>query len=168
MIRENFLVAAVKKTQESVDSSDYSPLKKMILGSNYGNIGKYVVANMQLSQHLGNTAVSICRRRFKTSDLVLIDVLDEEEEGEAGIAFTEKGIYCWEEDESFVAEIRYDNIAEVDYDDENVIVTTVEGKNIELFCGEDENDEKYSRYMYNFIMDIKEAYEEIKQNEIVQ
>lgn len=144
--------------QEKLDLENASPLRKFILSSDYSAIGNCVVAGSLLSKSLATTATSICRRRFKADDIILMILLDEEEEGEAGIAFTEMGIYCWEEEEEFLAEIMYDSIRDVDYDEESTIVYTMDGKEIELYCGED-TDEKYSRYLYNFIMDIKDALE---------
>ena len=158
MLTEKYVLGMAKTAQEKEDLENASPIRRSILSSNYGDIGECVVAGARISRQLATTAVSICRRRFKAEDLILLVLLDEEEEGEAGIAFTEIGIYYWREDEEFVAEIPYESIQAVDYDEENAIVTTADGKVIELFCGADE-DEKYSRYMYNFIMDIKEALE---------
>lgn len=66
------------------------------------------------------TASTICRRRFRPQDVVLISVLDEEEEGNAGIAFTTDAIYYWEEDDNFVFSVRYSDIRNVDYDSNGV------------------------------------------------
>ena len=141
-----------------VDLENASAIKKFLLTGNYSEIGGYVLAGTSITRKLAITAVSVCRRRFKTEDIVLLVLLDEDEEGEAGIVFTEKGIYQWQEDEEFVAEVRYDAIQSVDYDEENVLITTKDGKNVDLYCGDD-CDEKYSRYMYNFIADIVEFFE---------
>lgn len=151
-------LGAFGKFFEPLNLENAGPVKRILLEHDFIAIGEYVLADSRISRELAVSVAAICRRRFKATDIVVLDILDEKEEGEAGIAFTEKGIYCWEEDETFVAEILYSNIAAVDYEEEYVIITDKEGKEIRLFCG-DEDEVKYSRNMYNYIMDIKEAME---------
>lgn len=144
---------------EKMKLTEYTPIEKFIVGREHERIGNLVIDDFHTSYEEAITAVSVCRRRFKTSDLILLVVLDEEEKGEAGIAFTRTGIYHWKEKEEFVGGVLYDQIQTLDYDEENVMVTDQDGTTLVLWCGED-NGEKYTRYMYNLIMDIKEYVEE--------
>lgn len=134
-------------------------MKSAILGCYLDEISRCVLTGDDITREHAIAAVSICKRKFKIEDIVLMVALDEAEEGESGIAFTEKGIYYWLEDEGFVADIPYGSIKEIDFDQENVIIITADDKKINLFCGGD-IDDKYSRFMYNYIMDLKEEYEE--------
>lgn len=136
-------------------------LREFLLFNNRKEIGKCVLEAGKIVRKHEIAATSICRRKFNVEDIILLVIQDDEEEGEAGIAFTENGIYQWQEKEELVAEVMYDNIKSVDYDEESVIITTKDGKNVDLYC-DDDCDEKYSRYMYNFIADIVEFLEKEK------
>ncbi|MBO4415365.1 MAG: hypothetical protein J5824_05220 [Lachnospiraceae bacterium] len=68
-------------------------------------------------------AATICRRRFKPQEIILLSILDEDEEGEAGVAFTDKAIYCWDEDDNFIFSISYNDIESLDYDSNGVHLT---------------------------------------------
>ena len=159
MLYEHLNCVAQKK-KENLENA--SPMERLILTSQHSDIGSCVLERMLISGELANAATAICRRRFKVMDIVLMVLLDKDEEGEAGIVFTETGIYHWLEDEEFVGEMPYVDIESVDYDEEQVIITDNDGRTVELFCGEDSEEEHYSRYMYNFIMDIKEGLEEMQ------
>ena len=92
--------------------------------------------------------------------MVLLDE-DNDYDGEAGIAFTSKAMYYWLEGDDFRCEIKYDEIASVDFDEESITVEDTDGTCYEIICNTDDDDgEKYSRYMYNMVMDIKEMLEE--------
>ena len=119
-------------------------------------------------------ASTITRRRFKPDDVVMLRFLDEEEEGDAGLAFTTAGIYCWEEDDRYSFGVRYEDILSVDYDEDGVILHVNEndrdGSNvfgmilngdrdsIVIPCETEDDDEKISeiRRMYNLLADLVE------------
>ncbi len=159
-VNRSFL--GVKETKKEENLENASPMERLILTSPHSDIGNCVLEGRLISRDLATAATAICRRRFKAKDIVLMVLLDENEEGESGIVFTETGIYHWLEDEEFMGEILYMDIESVDYDEENVMITDGAGRTVEIFCGEDDDEEHYSRYMYNFIMDIKEGMEEIE------
>ena len=94
--------ATVGRTMTKMDSMAASPLKKFILSCDTDKLGDCVGRGSQISKQLSNAATAICRRRFNRDDIVVMSVLDRDEEGEAGIVFTEKGIYHWLENEEFV------------------------------------------------------------------
>lgn len=151
---DEMVSATVGRTLTKMDSLSASPLKKFILSCDTNKLGDCVLRGSQITMELTNAATAICRRRFKWDEIILMVVLDRNEEGEAGIAFTEKGIYHWLEDEEFVFGLTYEEIDAVGYQGDSVILTTSDDDNVCMFCGENAEEEKYSRYMYNFIADI--------------
>lgn len=116
-----------KNNKEIIDAEavEISPAKSItkdfIFNLDWNDIGPCVLrCDNGENTALTKTAATICRRRFKPADIVLISVLDEDEEGEAGIAFTSKGLYYWDEDDTFVFDVNYADIASVDYDEDSV------------------------------------------------
>ena len=144
----------------SMDTSGAVPVNtsefgKYILGLHYSSIGNDVREIGRIGDDTLTNIVAFCRRRIKKLDIILIDILDEEGEGTDGIAFTEDRILWWENEGIDVNEIFYKDITGVDFGEEYVIIKhNNETTNISL--REDAEEEKYSRYMYNFIMDILE------------
>lgn len=156
---DNAVDTSINKMLTKMDLVEGSPFREFIFTLDSARIGNCVLKGAQLSKELGNTATAICKRRFKWQDMIVMVALDDEGEGEAGIVFTEKGIYHWLEDEEFVAEVTYEDIGAVGYQGNYVIITRQDDSPVELFCGEDAEEEKYSRYMYNFICDIVEYFD---------
>ena len=156
---EEFMERMVKSMQTGAESEKRSPLAEFIYDSDYDEIGNYVRRKTELSKRQVNNAVAICRRSFTKDDIILFDILDEEEEGEEGIVFTEKAIYHWRDDETVIGEVPYEEITGVDYEGDYVYLCTADDGTIELYCGEDAEEEKYTRYMYNFISDILDFLE---------
>jgi len=171
MIRElitkmdNAMDTSIHKYLTKMDLVEVGPFREFILGIDSEHIGGCVLKGAQISQEFGNTATAICKRRFKWQDMIVMVVLDGEEEGEAGIVFTEKGIYHWLENEEFVAEVLYEDIGAVGYQGDSVIITRQDDSPVILFCGEDAEEEKYSRYMYNYICDIVEYFDSHQEEE---
>lgn len=155
----------VGRTIAKMDLTEAGPLEKFILSCDTNKLGDCVVRGSQITADLSNTATAICRRRFKASEIILMVVLDRDEEGEAGIVFTEKGIYHWLEDEEFVFGLTYEEIGAFGYQGDSVILTTSDDDNVCMFCGDNAEEEKYSRYMYNFIADIFEFRGELRRPE---
>ena len=156
---DNVVDTSLSKYLTKMELVEGSPFREFIFSLDSDHIGSCVIKGSRLSRDFGNTATAVCKRRFKWQDMVVMVVLDEEEEGEAGIVFTEKGIYHWKEDEEFVGEILYEDIAAVGYQGDSVIITNHEDVPLILFCGEDAEEEKYSRYMYNYICDVVEYFD---------
>lgn len=117
-------------------------------------LGECVFIGEGIPDDIVLAAISICRRRFKEKDIVLLDVLDSAEEGEIGIVLTEEACFVWNEELQF--SFAYEDIESVDYSDEfmEVYVSTKdEDYTIELSGDEDEH---YPRKWYNLLLDIKE------------
>ena len=120
------------------------------------SLGEYVVLGGEVSDDVLLSAVSICRRRFKEEDIILMNVLDDEQQGEIGIVLTEEGCFVW--NEKFLFNFNYKDIESVDYNDEDMEVyvkANDEDYTIELSGDEDEH---YPRKWYNLLLDIKEIY----------
>ena len=150
---DEFMERMLKMIQ--VDEEELrSPLAKFIYDSDYREIGNLVRRKAELTKSQINTALAICRRSFTKDDIILFDILDEDGEGEEGIVFTETTIYHWHSNETVMEEVPYEIITDVDYDGDFVYLCTADGEAIDLYCGEDAGEEKYTRYMYNFISDI--------------
>ena len=93
---------------------------------------------------------------FFASDIILMNVLDDEQQGEIGIVLTEEGCFVW--NEKFLFNFNYKDIESVDYNDEDMEVyvkANNEDYTIELSGDEDEH---YPRKWYNLLLDIKEIY----------
>lgn len=165
MIREfitkvdNAMDKKVNQFLAKVDLVEGGPFRDFIFGLDSENIGSCVLKGARITQEIGNTATAICKRRFKWQEMIVLVALDENEEGEAGIVFTEKGIYHWLEGDEFVAEVTYEDIGAVGYCGDEIIITRMDDSPVFLFCGAGAEEEKYSRYMYNYICDILEYFD---------
>lgn len=133
--------------------------KEYMLGKDYSLIGMAVHSEANCSESVWKELVSeaaiISRRKFKLEDVVVYVDTDELGEQETGIVFTTEKLVVWSDAGKSVREIPYDSIDEVDFDEENTIITVGEDI-IKLELGPDAEDEKYSRYMYNFISELLE------------
>ena len=151
--------SSIQRFLTKMDLVEAGPFREFIFALDSDHIGSCVLRGARITQEIGNTATAICKRRFKWQDMIVLIALDEDEEGEAGIAFTEKGIYHWLEGDEFVAEVPYEDIGAVGYQGNYIIITRQDDSPVELFCGEDAEKEKYSRYMFNFICDIVDYFD---------
>lgn len=154
MRMEEVMERLLKNLQDGMETEQRSPLASFIYDSDYSEIGNCVCRRTELTKSQINTALAICRRSFTKDEIILFDILDADCEGEEGIVFTETAIYHWREGEAVMTEVPYEKIEGVDYDDNYVTLWTTDDEAIEVYCGEDAEEEKYTRYMYNFIWDI--------------
>ena len=136
-------------------------MKEAILGCDFAEIWGCVTAGADITRERASDAVDICKRKFKEEDIVLMVVRDENEKDESGIVFTEKGIYYWSDENGFMTEILYGSIKDMDFNQDSVTIINTDDKWVNIFCGGD-LDDNYSRYMYYYIKDLKEAYMQFK------
>lgn len=133
--------------------------KEYMLGKDYSLIGMAVHSEANCSEsvwkELVSEAVIISRRKFKLENAVIYVDTDEYGGQETGIIFTTEKMVVWSDTGKSVREITYESINEVDFDEENTILKVGE-ETIKLELGPDAEDEKYSRYMYNFISELLE------------
>lgn len=111
-------------------------------------------------------AVSGCRRKIKKDDILLLSILDESGTGGIGIAFTKDRIYFYadsllEKDKGYGAvkdlnrkSIEYKDIIEADYNRTYVTIITKDGHDSFMCCNSGYETSRFTKYMYNFIMDI--------------
>lgn len=146
------VAANMEKELEGVETV-YSVARRI---SKRYSLGGYVVLGGEVPDDVLLSAVSICRRRFKEEDIILMNVLDDEQQGEIGIVLTEEGCFVW--NEKFLFNFNYKDIESVDYNDEDMEVyvkANDEDYTIELSGDEDEH---YPRKWYNLLLDIREIY----------
>ena len=126
----------------------------------YKDIAENVYTVEELSPDVIEIAVSVCRRKFKKKDILLMVINDDDQEGYAGFVFTPESIISWTGEGCKANVIPYESIQDVDYEGENVIVTGTDSA-VKLWCGDDDDDEwNYTKKMYNFVCDILEMLEE--------
>lgn len=154
--------------EKLTDNAVTELIKKNI--NDYRNIGYNVtfregIAPAEWDTITDQTAfdvVTICRRKLKKEDILVLSITEGyvDEEISSGIIFTKDKI-CEFDDDALYNIIKYTDIKEVDYDTESVKITT-DAKTHTLICccDEDREDASYSKYMYNFIMDIVDYLQE--------
>ena len=130
----------------------------------YGN-GTYtsskdddVFGNYKAAEVFAKEIVNTSRRKIKKKDIILCAMEGENFYSEEinGIVFTEDKILSLSDNEPECL-IEYAEISEVDFDDENVIITVADGEEATIYCGDE--DFEYSKKIYDLIMDIRERLE---------
>ena len=136
---DNEMTRADNKFAEYVMELDYS------IGSSVyaGNISSSVLSDI----------MAISRRAFRRQDVIVYVGIDMDEEYDEGMVFTGDAIIYWLDSGEEVVRIPYSEIERVDFDDTDIIIEHGDTE-LSITLGEDAEDEKYPRYMYNFIMDI--------------
>ena len=123
---DNEITRADNKFAEYVMELDYSSIGSSVYA---GNISSSVLSDI----------MAISRRAFRRQDVIVYVGIDMDEEYDEGMVFTGDAIIYW--------------LERVDFDDTDIIIE--HGDTVHsITLGEDAEDEKYPRYMYNFIMDI--------------
>lgn len=140
----------VERVTRKVENN--SQMSEHIKQLDYDHIGPSVSVG-SFSDFMLNNVTAICRRRFKKKDVIAFVDIEEGEDYEAGIIFTESGIIHWADNGEEIESVEYNTISDVDYDDNTVYIKSG-NSTMEINLGDDAEDEKYPRYMYNFIMDI--------------
>ena len=121
----------------------------------YNGIGPDVYAG-DIQDSLLSDITAVCRRAFKKKDVIVYVGIDSDDEDyEEGVVFTTEGIFCWGDNGKGVVGIKYSDITKVDFDSTEVFVEH-NNTTTKIYLGEDAEEEKYPRYMYNFIMDLLE------------
>ena len=114
-----------------------------VMELDYSSIGSSVLSDI----------MAISRRAFRRQDVIVYVGIDMDEEYDEGMVFTGDAIIYWLDSGEEVVRIPYSEIERVDFDDTDIIIE--HGDTVHsITLGEDAEDEKYPRYMYNFIMDI--------------
>lgn len=106
-----------------------------------------------------DNALAICRRAFKASDVRMLVVLDENHEGEKGIAFTEKKLYVWNGEDEERIEVTYGEVDNLDYGEDCIMIACGE-KDYSIEVDGDDPDINYPRKLYNLVADELERIED--------
>lgn len=150
------LVKAVAREPRSRNRAEQpvpelSDFGKFLMDLNYWAIGARVERTECFGEEILSDVTAICRRRFKKDEILILDLLDED--AESGIAFTEERMFYWTDEGGEVEAVPYADIRKVDFAGDEVLVEYGDSS-VTMNLGDDAEDEKYTRYMYNFIMDI--------------
>lgn len=114
-----------------------------------------------------NDITAICKRAFNKQDVIIyINTSDDEDDYETGIVFNETEIVTWDMTKESIIRIPYEKIESVDFDDKFAYVILNDNQTVKLYLGKDADEMKYSRYMYNFLMDLMEYNEKLEQKEV--
>lgn len=152
-LTDNAVAELIKKNIDNYRKIGYDVTFREDIASDGWNVIKDQVAF---------DVVTMCRRKLKKKDILVLSITDEGDSGEISnaIIFTKDKICVfWEDDIDDT--INYADIKEVDYDRESVIITTdAETHTLTCCCDEDREDASYPKYMYNFIMDIVDYLQE--------
>lgn len=94
-------------------------------------------------------------REVKKESIILLVYLNPQCNLDEGLLFTGWGLFYWEEEGKRRENIPYEQIDQVDFTEDSVIVS-YQGISLTIYLGEDAETEKFPRYMYNFIMELLE------------
>ncbi len=115
------------------------------------------------TENILNDISAICERAFNKQDVIIyINTSDDEDDYETGIVFNETEIVTWDMTKESIIRIPYEKIESVDFDDKFAYVTLNDNQTVKLYLGKDADEMKYSRYMYNFLMDLMEYNEKVE------
>lgn len=99
---------------------------------------------------------AFCRRKFKKEDIILFSVDSFYSPMTMGIVFLEDKM-CTFDQKMMEYIITYAEMENVDFTEDSVTIRVTSGEEVNLYCG---NDEKYSKGIYNLLMDIKDRIAE--------
>ena len=145
------------KNNGDIVFADDGTIEGLILSGEYDDIGYTVLKLGKIDKKTAFNAVTACRRKFKAEDILLFSVMDPAENGESGIVFTkEKLFFFWDNEVREIVD--YEDIDDVDFDENSVTIKTVTGAEKEIYCGDNGID--YDKYMYHMLMDIHDRLQE--------
>lgn len=108
-----------------------------------------------IEEAAGNVC-AFCRKKFKKEDIILFSVDSFYSSLTMGIVFLEDRI-CTFDQKKLEYIITYAEMENVDFTEDSVTIRVTSGEEVSLYCG---NDEKYSKGIYNLLMDIKDRITE--------
>lgn len=95
--------------------------------------------------------VTLCRRKLKKKDILfVIHDLNSSE----GLVFTDKSLFVLNDDKLDYI-IDYEEMEEIDFDEEELTITVTDGESVTIDCW----DDKRAKGVFNLLMDIKEFEE---------
>ena len=178
----------IQQKEEKIKALDDGTVKGLILSGNYYNIGSTVIVQVNsnellyassndyefteyikdistygftwkdVDEYISNV-VTVCRRKVKKDKILICSLLDTYFERMSGQAFTNEKIYAFD-DGKLQYIITYDEIDDADFEEDAVILKLTGGQEIRLYCDESGQGSRYSKNLFNFIMDIKDRLDE--------
>lgn len=97
-----------------------------------------------------DSAVTLCRRKFKKEEMILCVFPDYKKE--SGIVFLEDRI-CTFREKNLEYIISYAEMEEVDFTEDSVTIRVSGGEEASIYCGD---KEEYAKGVFNLLMDIKD------------
>lgn len=141
---------AMKKAEENVE-----PMSNLILQMDYSRIAPEVETAKDIDGKSMSDVLAFTRREVKKESIILLVYLNPQCNLDEGLLFTGRGLFYWEEEGKRRENIPYEQIDQVDFTEDSVIVS-YQGISLTIYLGEDAETEKFPRYMYNFIMELLE------------
>ena len=141
---------AMKKAEENVE-----PKSNLILQMDYSRIAPEVETAKDIDEESMSDVLAFTRREVKKESIILLVYLNPQCNLDVGLLFTGRGLFYWEEEGKRRENIPYEQIDQVDFTEDSVIVS-YQGISLTIYLGEDAETEKFPRYMYNFIMELLE------------
>ncbi len=141
---------AMKKAEENVE-----PMSNLILQMDYSRIAPEVETAKDIDEESMSDVLAFTRREVKKESIILLVYLNPQCNLDEGLLFTDRGLFYWEEEGKRRENIPYEQIDQVDFTEDSVIVS-YQGISLTIYLGEDAETEKFPRYMYNFIMELLE------------
>lgn len=141
---------AMKKAEKNVE-----PMSNLILQMDYSRIAPEVETAKDIDEESMSDVLAFTRREVKKESIILLVYLNPQCNLDEGLFFTGRGLFYWEEEGKRRENIPYEQIDQVDFTEDSVIVS-YQGISLTIYLGEDAETEKFPRYMYNFIMELLE------------
>lgn len=141
---------AMKKAEENVE-----PMSNLILRMDYSRIAPEVETAKDIDEESMSDVLAFTRREVKKESIILLVYLNPQCNLDEGLLFTGRGLFYWEEEGKRRENIPYEQIDQVDFTEDSVIVS-YQGVSLTIYLGEDAETEKFPRCMYNFIMELLE------------
>lgn len=130
-------------------------MREFILQMDYSRIASRVETATDIDGESMSDVLAFTRREVKKESIILLVYLNPQCNLDEGLVFTGRGLFYWEEEGKRRENIPYEQIEQVDFTDDSVILS-YQGVSLTIYLGENAVYEKFPRYMYNFIMEILE------------
>lgn len=153
-----------KKSNVQISPED-KDFFEFIESLDYTSVGSDIQLIGEIESDILNDIVAFYKRKVKKNDIIMLDILDDDAEGTSGLAFCSDKLLYWEDDWENLQMIYYSEIKEVTFSEDCIFIDSKPDGNTTVYLGAYAEDEKYPRYMYNFIMDILDFYNQTQENE---
>ena len=152
---------AMEEEAKNVEAKNVEAMSNLILQMDYSKIAPAVLMANEIGEESMSDVLAFTRREVKKQNIILLVYLNPLYNLDEGLIFTGQGLFYWEEEGKRRENIPYEQIEQVDFTDDSVILS-YQGVSLTIYLGENAAQEKFPRYMYNFIMEILENMQSMK------